>query len=789
MLPIIKSKVLPLLKLYYNFLGNYFQNVISSRISNETLKQLLQLFIVFSVTLAIRRKQYITDNKINWKQAAWEILGAEHLMSTIFSNPISKLVDNFILYVTPEYFQDEEHIKFSKLENEYNLIKYNLDDPKKIEIKDLIKRMKECISSPHTTMIYRSLILKSLDTTIALRQGKKQSIDSDYVKQNLNILLNELAHKHHEKTVSLLQHIISSFNLQNSNDFHPVILLQGLSNTGKKSFCNNISKLLKTPIVTINCNNIFLDNLEGLFKSGAHSCVDSTSLIFDNIANTIRKSENHNSNMILYLKNFDEIKMGPYKNKSKEDWIIDFSKNPSIFSDYVLKNIDISNLILIASTKTRLDIPDKNHFKFEFDKIPYNIIRKKAHNKFSNILKNNRLLFDKDAELFLKKILDENIAPGLSYIKPQLINYAKRRQLKQMFDNWGEFDTRIVVPEDNIQTVINIVHGPQYNRSQKFQAYMEKLLNNSKDKKDNSLIKKEIEELGQIYEKPFKISHDSIEDKIIALVYSYPESAQKDLLEYSKSFIYYVNNPDKHTKKIPPLYLYGEPGVGKSHFVKQLSTITGVPMYRIMASNIDQSLLTGSKTKYNIFITCLIQAGMQAKCNTLILCIDELDKPFTSRTPIASNLESWLLEGSEIDNFIFTCNKTNLTFNGKNIIVIACGNVFFLDKYPALKSRFMSMLLPNINPECKEKQSKLFLQDAIEALGVEANDEINSRFNQIVELDKNAGVRKLENNVHRYIQFESRQAYFSSWKHKSEFHIEQFVDEPKNDIPKSAKPM
>ncbi|MDM0065349.1 AAA family ATPase [Variovorax sp. J31P207] len=80
--------------------------------------------------------------------------------------------------------------------------------------------------------------------------------------------------------------------------------------------------------------------------------------------------------------------------------------------------------------------------------------------------------------------------------------------------------------------------------------------------------------------------------------------------------------------RIPPLHLWGEPGLGKTHYANDLAQALGTPIRRHSMENAQtSSLLLGTERHWSTATQGFIfqQIGLGAVANTVFL-IDELDK-------------------------------------------------------------------------------------------------------------------------------------------------------------------
>jgi len=228
-----------------------------------------------------------------------------------------------------------------------------------------------------------------------------------------------------------------------------------------------------------------------------------------------------------------------------------------------------------------------------------------------------------------------------------------------------------------------------------------------------------------------------------------------------KPFLYNVENQDKSTIKISPIFLSGSPGVGKSRFVDDI-----VSKLDIISRNYNKSkdneyvYYPGNKLDIDKLhpLTRLIYESKMANKDYALLFIDEIDKKILNDNKIIEEL--LIITGG--DNPKIYDPYLGIDIDIKNIIIIAASNMTLNnlssqnEQFEPLKSRFVEIKIPDIS---KQMQYKIII-DKIENKinNYNENHDHKIKFNnknrefikEIIDKNNYSGAREAINFINSY---------------------------------------
>jgi ATP-dependent Lon protease len=148
--------------------------------------------------------------------------------------------------------------------------------------------------------------------------------------------------------------------------------------------------------------------------------------------------------------------------------------------------------------------------------------------------------------------------------------------------------------------------------------------------------------------------------------------------------------------QINPIYLWGEPGIGKTEFVHALSEVLCVGMEKVNAAQLNGALaLSGTEPQWGESAPGLVaQAMMRSENANFIFYLDELEKAFNSGSgghPLNALYD--LLEERTASVFVDQAFTNAVLFDASKIIFIASGNGLNT-VHEALISRFNVFKIP-----------------------------------------------------------------------------------------------
>lgn len=251
-------------------------------------------------------------------------------------------------------------------------------------------------------------------------------------------------------------------------------------------------------------------------------------------------------------------------------------------------------------------------------------------------------------------------------------------------------------------------------------------------------------------------SLNEINDKIINIEQLISNFSNKDQLKSQLikpilvKFFMNDNTFDSSKIKINPLYLLGNPGVGKTYFVNELSKILDIPIFNYyykerMFQN-DNILYFEEKN-----ISCLSKALHSIKKqnkNEFILFIDEFDK-FINKQNIINILK---IINTDNDEFYDEYLKTNFSLN---IIIILSGNINITN----IPNKFNHLTLKDIKPlndrlltinfpDKTYEEKKEIILNKIQSYNLQENDITN--ICDFIKNEKSGSLRNILKFVNEY---------------------------------------
>ena len=224
-------------------------------------------------------------------------------------------------------------------------------------------------------------------------------------------------------------------------------------------------------------------------------------------------------------------------------------------------------------------------------------------------------------------------------------------------------------------------------------------------------------------------------------------------------FLSKVKNTDKKLV-CSPLYLFGEPGVGKTKFVNDLSNILGIPIVNALPyTDYNNGYNTGhistvsfEPKKVNPFVNAMYDVIKKHSANSFIIFLDELDKTICKNGP---NLLSIMN-----DKFNIYDNYTGITFTVGIYCLIGAGNQRIsnsMDEHRRLtgiknnnsgtdpfENRFLTIKMPSIKKDIKKEIVYKYIQDYLKIIDIGIID-------NMIEKDEFPGIRQLLMAIDNYI--------------------------------------
>lgn len=204
--------------------------------------------------------------------------------------------------------------------------------------------------------------------------------------------------------------------------------------------------------------------------------------------------------------------------------------------------------------------------------------------------------------------------------------------------------------------------------------------------------------------------------------------------------------------KVTPIYLKGEPGVGKTHYVEQLSKKLKIPLIQFEQESYHDGIGPVKLEK----ISCVTK--LYIKTDSFgILFIDEIDKQLNQHAKTVYNRDSdkslyekLLLTLGDVDNFIWLDPQLQINIPIDNIIIICAGNEYpseIDEKYKPLEDRFLKIDFPPLEYELK---LKIVCEKSKKYLNRELKTEELEFLTNLTRENKDPGVRQLLIEVKDY---------------------------------------
>lgn len=717
-------------------------------------------------------------------------------IETFLGYEVSSLKKNIIDMATPNALLSSSTLKFRELQK---LIKKNWSDlphDAKSALNKFLGDFRDEFQARYSGIndYSRSIgpsnekLEYKIRSVIHIATAKYKSIDLEKIKYNLNDMLENMPTQMRNEVYNYIKNLCFNLNSGKSKKI-PITYLQGAPGIGKTHFCKSLAKLLDIPIFKVNIPKLKQEELSGetrYFHEPSSQLLISKALAY-------ASKKNHSKSVILYFKN--------YETYGNDDSIPNISRwLESLYNDkgavidepfLFLNNIDVSQVIIIISgnrkslSNNSTIITNSTTLKFTDleTELKASIITK----IFKTKLKKNNLEFNEKSKIVLKKIIETNKEPGIGISKNKINLYIQsilstvNNELWEIQDTADKFDLNMF-ESDDIQELQEIVYHDIQHREQKQQEKLEELYDKylSLHRKEDIIDKKrheiEIRDIASIQYRTIKIHKDDVADKVNNLIASYPKSLQNQILEYTQSLIYMVNNPRENTRSLYPIYLQGAPGVGKTYFVENIARILKIPLYKVMATKLNKTDLNvttkpinieKNEQDYDILTKSIIFAGKHGH-PYVILFIDEIDKAFNreNKYDLKSSLEGWLLKNLEPAMTKFFSKSLGIEIVKVKIFIITAGNDHFPSQCKALKSRVITFNFPDMDITCKNKLANASAISAFEKQGLDINAETQKEIDDLIKKDPNPGFRKLDGVIHEFARFKAKEKYFSEWGFK-----------------------
>lgn len=161
-----------------------------------------------------------------------------------------------------------------------------------------------------------------------------------------------------------------------------------------------------------------------------------------------------------------------------------------------------------------------------------------------------------------------------------------------------------------------------------------------------------------------------------ALLAQFPQMAQ--FIEWLVGEITFQRHCSGAGLRLPPILLYGPPGVGKTHLVRAISDAVGAPSRLVnLASSTDGRNLTGTAAGYSTGCASLpAQIMAQTRCANPLIGIDEIDKvqfgstngswsdallPFLERVSSRKMMDEFLLQDIDTSGISWIATANDIT--------------------------------------------------------------------------------------------------------------------------------
>lgn len=214
----------------------------------------------------------------------------------------------------------------------------------------------------------------------------------------------------------------------------------------------------------------------------------------------------------------------------------------------------------------------------------------------------------------------------------------------------------------------------------------------NRTEKDNFVKIKGFYSEGKHYKKVAKVTQNLLKE-ISRLKKRFPNFVEV-ILHVENNLI--LKGLGNKVIQIEPIYIWGEPGIGKTEFVFALSEVLGVELEKCNAAQLNGALaLSGSEPQWAGSAPGLIsQAMMRSEHANFIFFMDELEKTFNSGSggdPLNALYD--LLEERSASQFVDQAFTSAVLFDATALIFIASGNST-RGIHPALISRLNTFEVP-----------------------------------------------------------------------------------------------
>jgi hypothetical protein len=273
-----------------------------------------------------------------------------------------------------------------------------------------------------------------------------------------------------------------------------------------------------------------------------------------------------------------------------------------------------------------------------------------------------------------------------------------------------------------------------------------------------------------------KINPKNIIEKLDIIVNNYGKAVSSELR--TKVFKPIIGSMllEDSSKKLPvnPVYLCGDPGVGKTRFIVQLAKILDIPIvhYEPQPKRGDDDWVSkycyGREfdEKHLHPFTTLLHLMKKDNKEFGIFFIDELDKYFSEKDP-NNDLSIFLLKLLNPDKTSVEDPYLSIEFPTKNILLVCTGNKKLSDiseELVSLESRFVKIKFPSIPQELK---LDIALENAKTFFDRSLTDLERSDIKELVENDKDPDTDKTRSGVRQLIM--DVQFYFRETQNKQFF--------------------
>ncbi len=241
---------------------------------------------------------------------------------------------------------------------------------------------------------------------------------------------------------------------------------------------------------------------------------------------------------------------------------------------------------------------------------------------------------------------------------------------------------------------------------------------------------------------------------------NYLKTIQETIVEDLKNCIFkpYICNIAKKDKYIPlsPIYLVGNPGVGKTKFVNTISELLDIPVFTLDVNkeHKDWAIRYCDKFEPNTLhlYTNLTHTMKSNDRNSIILFIDEMDKKISCHKHMITILLELINKGV----FSFRDKHLNYKIDIKNIIIICCGNTEINEikseddnmGFEALSNRFITIKFPDMDNNLKATIVEKYIKTNYPFINYKKHE---LEIKKIVNNDNEPGMRKLTIDIDLFI--------------------------------------